>query len=229
MLIRQAEILKGEPAEGALADILNEIITSEFVEVVSNHLFSPVQGLLDALRSQDPAKLHAFDDLTPLPSQAKRMQAELNAEKEQQQHEEQKPSVKVDASGDDEEDTGVSVEERIRFAEQATDLMLGMARKILEEEDYEDDAISKELAAIVDVLGGSIHQQKRKFFKELENRVKKRGVTFRQADDPMDDKSFNAQVFDPADLRGMLREPLDPLALLRKRKVDGQTGLRMDT
>lgn len=226
-IIRQADLLKNANCVGEEVLTRDEIITPAFVEAVSEFLFAPVQPLLDALRSRDPAKLFGFEDFRPLPSEAKRMKAEKEKREaaEEQRHDSDEMSD-TPASDDEEADrTDEEIEQIIKTAQMATKELLEMGREVFREARCTDEEIDSFLAEITDVLGDKIHEKRRKFFAEIEGRLKLRNSKIRRADDPA--ARQHPSQFAKDDLRRILWKQSDILSNLQAAKIDGRTGLML--
>jgi hypothetical protein len=226
-VIRQAEILKSVECQGEDALIKQEQITPAFVEAVSDYLFEPVQSLMDALRSRDPAKLYGFEDFRPLPSEAKRMKEDKKAEEEGRRSDPEEQMDDTQSDGTSPDATDEEIKETIKSTEKVTEEMLAMARDICLEAGCGDTETDKYLAEIMDVLRYKIHEQRQKFFQELEGRLKARKARLRRADDPADEPAEPSQ-YNKEDLRRILAGLGDAHFKLRTAEIDGRRGLMLD-
>lgn len=169
----QAELIKGWVKGGWLAaantgtDATPELIEVEFVESMSDFFFKPIHAHLDAIRSRDPAKLAGFEDLKPLRTEARRMEAERIANvaaTDDDQNGEVDTSKLVDASDD-------QLTKHITDKEQLKKSMQSAATAILLAAHFDVAKAAEIRANVENNITGGFHNYPRKFFRNLELRI----------------------------------------------------------
>jgi len=220
LLIQKSRQFSDTPLTPENAAIKGELITPEVIRSVAAHYFQTVAPMLDALRTNDPAKLQGYPDLRPLRMEAWRMK---KADEDQDSQ-----STETEASDDEQAD--VEDEDVTLKTEKGTepkpvftrDQIRAYGRQTLTEAIGEPARVADYLRDIEDILKKKEHENPRRFFREIEKRINAAKRQYRKLDDP--NEKWNPGGLNSDDLRKVLKPGLDPLMALRDAGIDGTAG-----
>jgi len=147
-----------------------EIITPEFIDVIAEWCFKPLHVPLDALRSKDYAKLAAFPDLKPLPSEARRLEAE-RTQAQQAEAGKTDPAVVALEVEDLKEATQEEIEVYRAQATQKAEMLKETAKLVLATAEIVGDKQEKILKDLEAELGNRIYAHPRKFMTMVERQI----------------------------------------------------------
>jgi len=221
LLIQKSRQFSDTPLTPENAEVKGELITPEVIRSVAAHYFQTVAPMLDALRTNDPAKLQGYPDLRPLRMEAWRMK-KANEDQDSQSAE--------TAASDDDEQVDAENEDVTLKTEKGTepkpvfsrDQIREYGRQALAEAIGEPARVADYLRDIEDILKKKEHENPRRFFREIEKRINAAKRQYRKLDDP--NEKWNPGGLNSDDLRKVLKPGLDPLMALRDAGIDGTAG-----
>lgn len=220
LLIQKSRQFSDTPLTPENAAIKGELITPEVIRSVAAHYFQTVAPMLDALRTNDPAKLQGYPDLRPLRMEAWRMK----------KADEDQDSQSTETAASDDEQADVEDEDVTSTTEKGTepkpvftrDQIREYGRQALTEAIGEPARVADYLRDIEDILKKKEHENPRRFFREVEKRINAAKRQYRKLDDP--NEKWNPGGLNSDDLRKVLKPGLDPLMALRDAGIDGTAG-----
>lgn len=221
LLIQLSRKYQDAPLTQENASAKEERITPEIIRSVAAHYFQTVAPMLDALRTNDPAKLLGYPDLRPLPMEARRMKMAC----EYQDNQPAEATASDDAEQVDTEDEDATSETETETEPKSVftrDQILKFGQQALAAEIADQQLVERYLRDISEVFKGKEHENPRRFFREIEKRINAAKRQYRQLDDPND--NWNLKGLNTDDLRIWLQPGLDPLIALRDAGVDGTAG-----
>lgn len=220
LLIQKSRQFSDTPLTPENAAIKGELITPEVIRSVAAHYFQTVAPMLDALRTNDPAKLQGYPDLRPLRMEAWRMK----------KANEDQDSQSAETAASDDEQVDIEDEDVTLKTEKGTepkpvftrDQIREYGRQALTEAIGEPARVADYLRDIEDILKKKEHENPRRFFREIEKRINAAKRQYRTLEDP--NEKWNPGGLNSDDLRKVLKPGLDPLMALRDAGIDGTAG-----
>jgi hypothetical protein len=220
LLIQKSRQFSDTPLTPENAAIKGELITPEVIRSVAAHYFQTVAPMIDALRTNDPAKLQGYPDLRPLRMEAWRMK----------KANEDQDSQSTETAASDDEQADVEDEDVTSTTEKGTepkpvftrDQIREYGRQALTEAIGEPARVADYLRDIEDILKKKEHENPRRFFREVEKRINAAKRQYRKLDDP--NEKWNPGGLNSDDLRKVLKPGLDPLIALHDAGIDGTAG-----
>ncbi|MXP13591.1 AAA family ATPase [Altererythrobacter confluentis] len=143
----QLSKLKEEELSGGSAAPISGI----FIKQTAGQLFNHLQQHLDAIRSGDPARLSAYEDLKPMRSEAKRMQAESDEKENDKAKKEANPE-----SGEDLESSIDRLAFDLRHKKRLTDVTEQLAKMLMANAKFKAERVEYELEACARNLKGGV-------------------------------------------------------------------------
>ncbi|WP_182849698.1 AAA family ATPase [Pelagerythrobacter aerophilus] len=155
---------------GNSEDFAHEIITPGFIDAIAEWCFKPVHAHLDALRSRDFAKLAAFPDLRPLPSEARKLELERKqAEGEASEKSETAPVALELGDLTDATDEEIA-EHRQRITREA-DTLVESARLAMAAAEIITERQDEILKKVSEDLDDKIYSKPREFLVRVERQI----------------------------------------------------------
>lgn len=221
LLIQKSRQFSDTPLTQENAAVKGELITPEVIRVVAAHYFQTVAPMIDALRTNDPAKLSGYPDLRPLPTEARRMK--MASEDMDTQSAERTTSEDVEQRDLEDEDVTSKTEKGTEPKPVFTrDQIREYGRQALTAAIGEHERVADYLRDIEDILKKKEHEDPRRFFREIEKRINAAKRQYRRLDDP--NEKWNPARLNSDDLRKVLKPGLDPLMALSDAGIDGTAG-----
>lgn len=221
LLIQKSRQFSDTPLTPENAEVKEELITPKVIRSVAANYFQTVAPMLDALRTNDPAKLNGYPDLRPLPMEAKRMK--MASEDTDNQSAEATTSDDTEQVDNEDEDVTSKTEKDAKPKPVFTrDQIRESGRQALIAEIADQKRVADYLRDIEDILKKKEHEDPRRFFREIEKRINAAKRQYRKLDDP--NEKWNPGGLNSDDLRKVLKPGLDPLMALRDAGIDGTAG-----